>query len=180
MPRPKSNWRKPKQPPVPRTPPSTIMMACTTPCKPNVKNGPKVRPFPSFPPSLPSRSYWSFSFFHLLTLPPSRPPSHTALNEAAQEEKKSSKYIDSLKRAAELKKQEQDQFYERRLAKERKEEDELYKDKEVFGTYLRSEGRKEGGKRRRGYFVFLCSMLKRFFSPHHLIYALSLPPSFLQ
>jgi len=57
------------------------------------------------------------------------------MTEAAQEEKKSSKYIDSLKRAAELKKQEQDRFYERRLAKERKEEDELYKDKEVFGTY---------------------------------------------
>ena len=68
------------------------------------------------------------------------------MTEAAQEEKKSSKYIDSLKRAAELKKQEQDRFYERRLAKERKEEDELYKDKEVFGTYLwvGGKGRKEG------------------------------------
>lgn len=36
--------------------------------------------------------------------------------------------------AAELKKMEQDRYYERRLAKERKEEDELYKDKDKYIT----------------------------------------------
>lgn len=69
-----------------------------------------------------------------------------AVTEAAKEEKKSSKYINGLKRAAELKKQEQDRFYERRLAKERKEEDELYKDKEVFGKYLTCQGRGWAGE----------------------------------
>lgn len=83
------------------------------------------------------------------------------MTEAAQEEKKSSKYIDSLKRAAELKKQEQDRFYERRLAKERKEEDELYKDKEVFGTYTWGEGG-EGGGERGGLFVVLYLVLSFF------------------
>jgi len=62
--------------------------------------------------------------------------------EAAKEEKKTSRYITNLKRAAELKKQEQDRFYERRLAKERKEEDALYKDKDVFGM-LQSQGGKD-------------------------------------
>lgn len=70
------------------------------------------------------------------------------ITEAAKEEKKSSKYIDGLKRAAELKKQEQDRFYERRLAKERKEEDELYKDKEVFGTYSPGRGWRWAGERK--------------------------------